>query len=489
MEREKKGVAGIIAGVFLAAILFSSVIIFFLSITEGQSTRSRAEVEAQSYKNKKLLETFKVRSRDNLTPTGHIEVQLNNTGAIPTTASYLVVYNATTSVPILQGEPLIGGNPFVVNGGLNAVVSTADVDDSITFVSNPSTDPSQFPSNPSVPYKIDIISERGNIETTTYPPPPLIDINLEVTVGENLAEAVFAQQTGSIVLNYTGFGAIYPNFGTSGDGVDQRGWSATINDVPGYPAFRLIDDEKPTYLTSRVKNKDFGEENMYLTHHTAYVLTNDFGGSFSQDAIYLCETNYTTGEVFQYDDNNPITLINEFKQPSPVPWKNLTFCDINIAAAKDPQDFDPDFKAVSSNVNFLFMIVRATFADGKPYAQTIPYQAVLIPKDRFTVTLSNHIGAAGSPVTVTAGAAPPTSPWDVHWIYQDNTYTSLGSTSGTSLPVNVPTKMPDPDPDNDLCEVYLDPNDLDCPDIVPGFYIIQISDADERVYFRTFEVI
>ncbi|MFQ5941639.1 MAG: hypothetical protein ACE5KA_08085, partial [Nitrososphaerales archaeon] len=62
MRKEKKGVAGIIGGIFLAAILFSSVAIFFFSLVQGENAKSKAELEAQSYKNEKLLEVFEIRS-------------------------------------------------------------------------------------------------------------------------------------------------------------------------------------------------------------------------------------------------------------------------------------------------------------------------------------------------------------------------------------------------------------------------------------------
>ncbi|MFQ5970589.1 MAG: hypothetical protein ACE5J2_08875, partial [Nitrososphaerales archaeon] len=62
MKRAKKGVSGVIGGIFVAAILFTSGIIFFLSVTEGQNTRNKSEIEALAYKNEKLLEVFEIRS-------------------------------------------------------------------------------------------------------------------------------------------------------------------------------------------------------------------------------------------------------------------------------------------------------------------------------------------------------------------------------------------------------------------------------------------
>ncbi|MFQ5941795.1 MAG: hypothetical protein ACE5KA_08885, partial [Nitrososphaerales archaeon] len=213
MRREKKGVAGIIAGVFIAAILFSSVAIFFLTILEGENTRNKAEIGAQNYQDQKLKETYKIRSEEQLTSDSKVQVRINNTGPIPLASSYLIMYD-TDGVPIDNGESL---NGLTVNAGTNTLVNYT------TPLIPPVYDPTG-----NTTYSIDLISERGNIQSTTWPPPPLIEIDVSLNVTSPFAvaaaEAALAQQTGSIILNYTGFGAIFPNFGSI-DGVDQTGWS------------------------------------------------------------------------------------------------------------------------------------------------------------------------------------------------------------------------------------------------------------------------
>jgi hypothetical protein len=461
MRREKKGVAGIIAGIFLAAILFSSVFVFFLVMTEGQTTRTKAEIEAQDYKNDKLQELFKVRSEDNLAELdannqGYIKIGVNNTGGIPMAVSYLMVYNQN-DIPMLEGTPFIFGSPFTINGGFKAMINTKDIDSSV-----------RFDKDPVKPYRIDIISERGNIQSTTYPPPPLIEFNLNLNItspfAQSAAEAALAQQTGSIILNYTGFGALFPNF-ASGGSVDQRGWDANVQDTPGYPAFRLIDSQL-TYLTARIKNKDFSGEDIDLLHHTAFVITRDQGTSFSQQALYICNADYINKTVSQYDDANPETLVNVRDSTNPNEgWTNITLCDTAIGTT-GPNAFKNDWTPVDSNVNFLFMIVRGNFANGRPYAQTIPYQAVLIPDQTFTASVTNPATYEGQTnSTLTVAISGGTAPFDIHWVYPDGRYDLRGTITGTSTNIDVPTDAP------------------------LGYNIIQVTDAVERVYYMTFEVI
>ncbi|MFQ5969170.1 MAG: hypothetical protein ACE5J2_01560 [Nitrososphaerales archaeon] len=478
-RKEKKGVAGIIGGIFLAAILFSSVAIFFFTIVEGENTRSKAEIKAQSYKNEKLKENFEIQSLAKLSKNDHIEIHVNNTGAIPMTASYLMVYDAN-SIPILQGTPLIGGNPLTINAGLGVEIDTGDIDSDIKFLSDPPE-----------PYRIDIISERGNIQSTTYPPPAIIPPEQledalkqtieEIDINKFVVEDVLAQNTGSIILNYTLLGVMFPDQITR-DGIDQTGWEIEHKGIPGYPAFRLPADEE-TNLIVRVKNRDPSGMDMNLMHHTGMVLTMSGGASFGQTTAYICSLDLAnpTVKVKQYDDSLPIVLPNVYGEPDPEKgWVNLTFCDL------DPKigTFDPRWKPNTSDMTFFFMVIRGQMENGEPYAQTIPYQAVLVT-DTISDTGSafyaciksdtsnncstsageKYQGSPGESVYVRVQTSDP-HPYTADWIYPDGKFKRLGEIiSGDTLSVKIPNNAE------------------------PGkYYMIQASDGEGNIHYMTFYV-
>ncbi|MFQ5969216.1 MAG: hypothetical protein ACE5J2_01790 [Nitrososphaerales archaeon] len=502
MRKEKKGVAGIIGGIFLAAILFSSVAIFFFSLVQGENAKSKAELEAQSYKNEKLLEVFEIRSLADLTDDDeYIQIQLNNIGPIPMTASYLIVYDQN-SIPLLQGAPLIGGNPLTINPALSEVINTGDIDQNITFLSDPPE-----------PYRIDIISERGNIQSTTYPPLPLFSpgelsealedcddcTSAFAGFGGGGGEGTLAQNTGSIILNYTSLGVIFPNQ-QARNGVDQAGWEINVKGVEGYPAFRFPADED-TYMTMRVRNKDQSGMDMTLLHHTGVVLTMSSGVSFSQATGFICKSDVASRTVSQYYDSDPIVLPNVFGNPDPeAGWTNLTFCDLN----GDIGTFDPRWNPDASEMSFFFVIARAEFENGQPYAQTIPYQAVLVTDilssksgSAFFACIKSvtdkgcgvslgdkNQGSAGETVYVKVTTNDP-YPYRVDWIYPDNSYTRLGEiTSGDVVTVQIPTMMPDPS--NPACDISTNPNDPDCLPIASGYYTVLASDGEDNIMYMTF---
>jgi len=148
-NREKKGVAGIIAGIFLAAILFSSVFVFFLAVTEGQTTRTKAQLESQEFKDRKLQESVEIRPLDSLN-ANKVQLGINNTGSIPVAASYIIVYD-DNNIPISAniGQDVEG---LTVNPNTNTIVEYE------TALPDPSG---------STIYRIDLITERGNVLSTT----------------------------------------------------------------------------------------------------------------------------------------------------------------------------------------------------------------------------------------------------------------------------------------------------------------------------------
>ncbi|MFQ5941893.1 MAG: hypothetical protein ACE5KA_09380, partial [Nitrososphaerales archaeon] len=147
-----------------------------------------------------------------------------------------------------------------------------------------------------------------------------------------------------------------------------------------------------------------------------------------------------------------------------------------------------------------------TFDDGRLYAQTIPYQAVLIgdPSNPVTALLKNpadntakYIGFAGEQVKVEMVGGNPS--FNIHWVYPTGNYLLLDSTSAVSTTINIPLEMPPPndesvwgDPASFPDPITGTPPDWDaCPwiPLASGNYIIQLTDAVDHVHYLTFEVL
>ncbi|MEM0367059.1 MAG: hypothetical protein QW383_01000 [Candidatus Nitrosocaldus sp.] len=685
-DRSRMGVGAIIAGVFLVGIVGTTLLIYFLSIAQAQQERSKAEMEAQNLKNEALMENYKVLTDVELVDNNKIKYTIVNNGALPISVKSIVVSDVINGNKPVEMEIFDDSNMLILNGGAIYQDVTNPIDTSLL---------NQCPLEGDVKcYRIDVVSERGNVQSATYPP-EMVAFAKKAGEAEkskdsqSAAEAALAQQTGSVLLNFNSFGAIFPNFSSNLGGVDQRGWDVRIDEGVGYPAFRLIDSSGPSgqqfkgvYLALTVKNKDPSGSDIKLNHYSTVVLYSGGAGggssSVTAESVYICAADinktvsypltlrieqgslaigskvFQAGSVFKastgtllqassnatldntaktitypssgtstlavtsgslfidsttysananpvftasantvlkvstnatlnnsnkqvtypapgtltltvtsgslkigsdtysanpnpslnpvftasantllevtsdaalsgttvtypstggtltilngsltiggktytprdlflaspdtvlqassnatldntaksvapYNNNNPIILPNVKDSTDPDEgWVTLVFCD-TVLDTGGGANFKQEFNPSASNVNFLFLILRGEMSNGTPYAQTIPYQAVLIPSGSFTASLNNYTGAPGSQRTITISGG--TSPYSIYWIYPDDGVSRLLGTisSGTSTNITIPS------------------------DAERGrFYAIQVQDVNERVYYLTFKVV
>jgi hypothetical protein len=290
INRSKSGVGAIIAGVFLIGIIGTTLLVYFLSIAQAQQERSRAELEAQNLRNEALMENYKVLTDIELV-SNKIKYTIVNNGVLPVSVKSIIVSDVVNGNKPVETRIFDDSNTLVINGG-NVYQSLTNPIDTSILTNCPIDGDDKC-------YRIDVISERGNVQSATYPP-EMVAFAKKAGEAEkskdsqSAAEAALAQQTGSILLNFNSFGAIIciindncNESSNSRGGVDQRGWDVRIDDGVGYPAFRLIHD-KVTYFTVTVKNKDTSGNDIRLLHTSTMVITRDNGTSFSQNAFYLC---------------------------------------------------------------------------------------------------------------------------------------------------------------------------------------------------------
>jgi archaellum component FlaF (FlaF/FlaG flagellin family) len=161
-SRQRSGVGAVVGGTMLAVILFTSVLIYFLSILQTENEKSKNEVQAARFDEEKRLETFVVGPLTTVTdPEGKefFNVRVHNGGSLPFEARYILVTseNPSTRAETALGEIYTGGQTSqrYLNPG-----ETAE------FLANVEGDVI----DPDVIYKVNVISSRGNIISVTYPP-------------------------------------------------------------------------------------------------------------------------------------------------------------------------------------------------------------------------------------------------------------------------------------------------------------------------------
>lgn len=508
--RKRRGVGVVVAGAILVAIMFTTVAVYFMTVMQSDEVRAKAELAAMEYKNDKALESLDVKThallfRDDPASTyGEIRFNMNNTGPLPLVAAQMFVYDTTS------GKTL---PPEDVSGPLQAGGLTLNDGEKMDWRII------GYPAIEGRTYRLDIVTDRGNIVSANWPPPPepltpqqVRDLTREV------ATATVSQGLGSITLDFKSIGLILPNYKNS-SGVDQTGWSVKMNqDQIGYPAFRVpqgsSDSSSVAYLMVRIKNVDPSGLDMTLMHDTGLIvsITNDQGQQQVR-TLFICKADFASHQVYQYDEddvNRNVVLKNAAYVTNDAGyWVSLVFCD----TVKDIDTFANDFKPTTSATEMspVFMVFRAQYeGTNQNYGQTIPYQAITLTSsaiqvgqpnsaniiaclksnpnadcsntnsDKYSETAANIIDGSYSLYVTLAGNGdslhPVSAPFSVEWIYPDGHIVTLADESelqskNVAYEISIPTTM----------------SNLNVP-IKGGHYIIQVTDDNDNVFYMTFKV-
>lgn len=514
-SRRTRGVAGIISGVILVAILMTSVLVYFVTIANNDKAKTGYEIAAHDEDVKKATEKYTATITS--IANGNLTVTIDNNGPIPTRTSQMILYctDGTTCTPTV---PL---TTTTISSTVNPGNST---DQSIGPVLSGNT------------YRVDVISERGNIISiscdvngTICLPPPVNLGNLGSNPG--IVGAVnegIIQGTGSLQLDFKAFGALFPQVKPR-NGVDQTGWkvktSSIYGSATGYPAFDLPSNMQAV-IVEKARNLDPSTNDILLNRNTALIVNVGKATKGQPDPNYLCYADKSQPNLtlYPYDETTthktilPTTPINASRTTG---WAEMWFCSTSPSSTSNA--WVPDSKF--NNINGLFMVARGTFAQSNAeYAQTIPYQAVSIGKASGSVSnptplLQTCIYASNTgsecpafdsnvtpsstykyyetannlystPSTRTAyvhvnniSPTPPTDPISISWVYPDGTQKILAQNVNVNNSGNP----------NRNVQISIPYQNSDGTKISPGYYTIVVTDSYDsnsvkEAYYMTFQV-
>lgn len=367
-NQKRRAVGAIIGGVILAAIMVTTVLVYFMTILSNEKAKTSYELEAAQTNQEQAAEKALMVRATQLSGN-NIAIRIDNEGSLPLIMSRLLLYCISATCP--SPEPDIESPAVTLNGGQSHSRQVGPVIDGRT-------------------YRIDVITERGNIVSAKE-----CKVNIGTGVCENdpggeeedpecvlcaVNEGII-QGTGSLQLDFKAFGAIYPQL-ASRAGVDQRGWDTKVSSgygsATGYPGFELqtvSQGNTQAILVEKARNLDPSGEDLTLNRNTGLLTSNDQVQGTPPPSNYICKEDKLAKTVLPYNEGaNSKTLISTAIDADLTEgWEELFFC--STSPGTNSPTWSPTNKF--SNLNGIFMIARGTFEDiWAPYAQTVPYQAI-----------------------------------------------------------------------------------------------------------------
>ena len=382
-RRERRGVAAVIGGVILTAILLTSVLTYFIVILDNDRARKSYEIFATDAAQERGAEVYSVLQQETLVGTD-LKVNITNDGSLPIVVSQVVLYCTSAACP--SSEPDIDSNAETLNAKeeTDRDVGPITLTDGLT-------------------YRVDVISDRGNIISTE-------ECTVDATAGtcatdeggddEAAGMENIAQGTGSVQLDFKSYAAIFPDFLVR-DTIDQTGRYTQSSNAKGYPGKVLYSDVN-TIIVQRLRNLD-STDDLRLTKNTALIVS--FGGTPGNQPPpeYICKT---TGDPIaipptSYVDSTGVLLERvPFPYPDDEGWKEIHFCR-NDSPSGTIDGWKPDTR-YSFGINPVFMVMRAKVEGSQvDYAQTIPYQAFNFNNNQ---QLQNLVACLYNQVTVPSTA-------------------------------------------------------------------------------------
>ena len=152
-RRGRRGVGAIVGGVILAAILFTTVLIYFLNVVEIQKAKAGYDIHStQNLQEKSVENLLAFRDHDLFTnSSSYIRTVMSNNGSLGLVVSYSLLYctsgGACPPIGPLKpniSDPQENNSPVTLNPGDANIRLMGPVADGLT-------------------YRMDLITERGNV--------------------------------------------------------------------------------------------------------------------------------------------------------------------------------------------------------------------------------------------------------------------------------------------------------------------------------------
>jgi hypothetical protein len=154
-KRSRQGVGAIMGGVILVSILVTTVLLYYVSILDNDQRKASYEIQsAQNDMNKASENLAAYRDRDLAVvgPDSYVNTFMSNDGSLPLIVTHTLLYCVDPTCP--ASDPVISEAPMTLNGKEQANTQVGPVSNGLT-------------------YRVDFITERGNIVST-----PECDVDL-----------------------------------------------------------------------------------------------------------------------------------------------------------------------------------------------------------------------------------------------------------------------------------------------------------------------
>ncbi len=164
--RQRRGVGAIIGGVILAAILVTTVLVYFITILNNEKTRTSYEILASQVEEQKSAEKLTAARDTDLINSGgnlYINTRMSNNGSLPLIVSRAVMYCVSASGCPTPNDPTDDSTSVTLNPGEPSSRNVGPVSNTLT-------------------YRVDFITERGNIVATRE---CTVDSTLEICSNDN----------------------------------------------------------------------------------------------------------------------------------------------------------------------------------------------------------------------------------------------------------------------------------------------------------------
>lgn len=349
-KSRKKGISGIIAGAIFFAILFTTGATYFSVVQQQNQLIQTTAIDR--------LELFReLRDEDlrvnvELDGSNFMISNVTNDGGLTVRIKEMfVVAPNGTMIKHLDSSPL----PGTINIGRFLPINSTIKYDSGTWV-------------------LTVITERGSVATGEYPPPIL-------PIAQQAIEAISAQITitaiGQTLINQSSLEFCYPE---TSDCTVESGWQTT---------WRVNEQEKTEI---RIQLRNMGDRDYCLNNNTViYGIGPDrivAGGFEEVEASHFFIFGGMPTSNDENSDNPPAYSENQMRIENNASFVTIYF-GADVQGSTTASEFDLDTDSGEEVIHIISLVLFAyavddgvscsdAYTQGTPYAQAIPFQALII---------------------------------------------------------------------------------------------------------------